>query len=199
VQRRREADERIVQANGVDHCGETFGDPPVISTRTCARRQRAGGVLDLYPIREVRNRLRDDEPALELRHQEGRPSLGHAAISIGEQEADGRHRLSVSRSRSSPSPAGVVVADVHMHLKSNFRSARRAQRRRSFAAARSVSPRAVGGLSTCGSMARIDDYSFGRVTVDREEHTLDVIVLPRRVVRDWVAPGWSQPRARGLA
>jgi hypothetical protein len=34
-------------------------------------------------------------------------------------------------------------------------------------------------------MARIEDYSFGRVTVDGEEHTHDVIVLPRRVVRDW--------------
>jgi hypothetical protein len=29
-------------------------------------------------------------------------------------------------------------------------------------------------------MARIEDYSFGRVTIDGEEHTHDVIVLPRR-------------------
>jgi hypothetical protein len=34
-------------------------------------------------------------------------------------------------------------------------------------------------------MARIEDYSFGRLTVDGEEHTHDVIVLPRRVVRNW--------------
>jgi len=34
-------------------------------------------------------------------------------------------------------------------------------------------------------MARIEDYSFGRVTVDGEEHSRDVIVLPRRVVGDW--------------
>ena len=34
-------------------------------------------------------------------------------------------------------------------------------------------------------MARIEDYSFGRVTVDGEAHTRDVIILPRRVVADW--------------
>ncbi len=32
---------------------------------------------------------------------------------------------------------------------------------------------------------RIDDYSFGRIVVDGEEETFDVIVLPRRVVRNW--------------
>jgi hypothetical protein len=34
-------------------------------------------------------------------------------------------------------------------------------------------------------MARIEDYSFGRVTVDGEEHTRDVIVLPDRVIGGW--------------
>ena len=34
-------------------------------------------------------------------------------------------------------------------------------------------------------MAWIEDYSFGRVTVDGEEHTRDVIVLPGRVVGGW--------------
>jgi hypothetical protein len=34
-------------------------------------------------------------------------------------------------------------------------------------------------------MARLEDYSFGRLTVDGEEHTRDVIVLPDRVVSDW--------------
>ena len=34
-------------------------------------------------------------------------------------------------------------------------------------------------------MTRIEDYSFGRVTVDGEEHTRDVIVLPDRVVGGW--------------
>ncbi|MGH2995144.1 MAG: MTH938/NDUFAF3 family protein [Gaiellaceae bacterium] len=34
-------------------------------------------------------------------------------------------------------------------------------------------------------MARIEDYSFGRVTVDGREETHDVIVLPQRVVRNW--------------
>lgn len=34
-------------------------------------------------------------------------------------------------------------------------------------------------------MPRIDDYSFGRIVVDGEEETRDVILLPRRVVRNW--------------
>jgi hypothetical protein len=34
-------------------------------------------------------------------------------------------------------------------------------------------------------MPRIEDYAFGRVLVDGEEHTKDVIVLPSRVVGSW--------------
>jgi hypothetical protein len=34
-------------------------------------------------------------------------------------------------------------------------------------------------------MARVEDYTFGRLTVDGEEHTRDLIVLPGRVVPDW--------------
>ncbi len=34
-------------------------------------------------------------------------------------------------------------------------------------------------------MPRIEDYAFGRVLVDGEEHTKDVIVLPSRVVGAW--------------
>jgi hypothetical protein len=34
-------------------------------------------------------------------------------------------------------------------------------------------------------VARIEEYSFGRVVVDGEEHRSDVIVLPNRVVRGW--------------
>ena len=34
-------------------------------------------------------------------------------------------------------------------------------------------------------MARLQDYSFGRVVVDGEEHTKDLIVLPDRVVGSW--------------
>lgn len=34
-------------------------------------------------------------------------------------------------------------------------------------------------------MARLENYSFGRLTVDGEEHTKDVIVLPDRVVPNW--------------
>jgi hypothetical protein len=34
-------------------------------------------------------------------------------------------------------------------------------------------------------VARIESYSFGRVTVDGREETADVIVLPERIVRNW--------------
>jgi hypothetical protein len=34
-------------------------------------------------------------------------------------------------------------------------------------------------------MPRIAEYSFGRITVDGEQETRDVIVLPERVVRNW--------------
>jgi hypothetical protein len=34
-------------------------------------------------------------------------------------------------------------------------------------------------------LSRIEDYSFGRITVDGQEHKRDVIVLPERVVGDW--------------
>ncbi len=34
-------------------------------------------------------------------------------------------------------------------------------------------------------MTRIDGYRFGRVVVDGEEQSRDVIVLPSRVVRNW--------------
>jgi hypothetical protein len=34
-------------------------------------------------------------------------------------------------------------------------------------------------------MARLESYSFGRVTVDGSEQTRDLIVLPDRVVTDW--------------
>lgn len=34
-------------------------------------------------------------------------------------------------------------------------------------------------------LARIEEYAFGRVLVDGEEHTKDLIVLPHRVVGGW--------------
>ena len=34
-------------------------------------------------------------------------------------------------------------------------------------------------------MARLEDYSFGRILVDGEEHTRDLIVLPDRIVPNW--------------
>ena len=34
-------------------------------------------------------------------------------------------------------------------------------------------------------MARLENYSFGRLTVDGREHTRDLIVLPDRIVPDW--------------
>jgi hypothetical protein len=143
------------------------------------RGKGAPASLDFDPIREVGNRLGDDGPALELRHQEGRSSLGHAPISIGEEEADGRHRPSISRSLSRFPLQGAHPPEVELSI------GQEAQRRRCFAGARvGFIPRGRG-TSTSRSMARIEDYSFGRVTVDGEEHTHDLIVLPRRVVRDW--------------
>ena len=34
-------------------------------------------------------------------------------------------------------------------------------------------------------MAKLEDYSFGRILVDGGEHRHDLIVLPDRVVSDW--------------
>ena len=34
-------------------------------------------------------------------------------------------------------------------------------------------------------MPRLEDYSFGRLVIDGDEHRRDVIVLPGRVVADW--------------
>jgi hypothetical protein len=34
-------------------------------------------------------------------------------------------------------------------------------------------------------MPAIEDYRFGRIVVDGEEQTRDVIVLPDRIVRNW--------------
>jgi hypothetical protein len=34
-------------------------------------------------------------------------------------------------------------------------------------------------------MARLENYSFGRLTVDGRQETRDLIVLPNRVVTDW--------------
>jgi hypothetical protein len=34
-------------------------------------------------------------------------------------------------------------------------------------------------------VARLEDYSFGRIVVDGQEHTRDLIVLPDRVVPNW--------------
>ena len=34
-------------------------------------------------------------------------------------------------------------------------------------------------------MPRLQDYSFGRIVVDGQEQTRDLIVLPERVVTNW--------------
>ena len=34
-------------------------------------------------------------------------------------------------------------------------------------------------------VARLEDYRFGRILVDGQEHTRDLIVLPDRVVANW--------------
>jgi hypothetical protein len=43
-------------------------------------------------------------------------------------------------------------------------------------------------------VAELEDYSFGRIVVDGEEHTRDLIVLPGRVV-----PGWWRRDGHSLA
>ena len=50
---------------------------------------------------------------------------------------------------------------------------------------RGVRTRAPAYHSVVG---RIEHYDFGRITVDGQEETRDLIVLPRRVVRNW----WRQ-------
>jgi hypothetical protein len=116
------------------------------------RGKGAPASLDLDPIREVRSRLGDDGPALELRHQEGRSSLGHAPISTGEEEADRRHPPSISRSHSR------FPVQVRIHLKSNFRSAGRLSVGGAPQLHDSVSSRAVGGL------LRVDPWRESRTT-----------------------------------
>ena len=44
------------------------------------------------------------------------------------------------------------------------------------------------GASYGCHMATLEEYSFGRIVVDGEEHRRDLIVLPDRVVPDW----WRQ-------
>jgi hypothetical protein len=34
-------------------------------------------------------------------------------------------------------------------------------------------------------MSRLENYSFGRIVVDGEEHTRDLVVLPDRVLANW--------------
>jgi hypothetical protein len=41
------------------------------------------------------------------------------------------------------------------------------------------------GMGKSDRMARLEDYGFGRLTVDGHEHRRDLIVLPDRVVSDW--------------
>jgi hypothetical protein len=45
--------------------------------------------------------------------------------------------------------------------------------------------RLTGAMSGGGSMPRMEGYRFGRLVVDGEEQTRDVIVLPDRVVTNW--------------
>jgi hypothetical protein len=42
----------------------------------------------------------------------------------------------------------------------------------------------AGSAGKPKGMARLDDYSFGRLTVDGREHTRDLSVLPDRLVDD---------------
>jgi len=49
--------------------------------------------------------------------------------------------------------------------------------------ARSGQP--IARASSLSGVARLEHYSFGRLIVDGQEQTRDVIVLPGRVVNDW--------------
>jgi hypothetical protein len=49
----------------------------------------------------------------------------------------------------------------------------------------SSQPIAEGPRGYSPTVARLDDYSFGRVTVDGSEQRGDLIVLPDRVVTSW--------------
>ena len=40
-------------------------------------------------------------------------------------------------------------------------------------------------MGKVGVVARISDYSFGRIMVDGAEHRRDVIILPHRVLGEW--------------
>jgi hypothetical protein len=42
-----------------------------------------------------------------------------------------------------------------------------------------------GSAKNPDGMARLEDYAFGRLTVDGRVQTRDVIVLPDRVVTNW--------------
>ena len=42
--------------------------------------------------------------------------------------------------------------------------------------------------ATVTTVAKLEHYSFGRIVVDGQEHTRDLIVLPGRVVPNW----WRQ-------
>lgn len=50
------------------------------------------------------------------------------------------------------------------------------------------------GRRTLRAVALLQDYSFGRIIVDGEEHRRDLIVLPNRVV-----PGWWRRDGHSLA
>jgi hypothetical protein len=49
-------------------------------------------------------------------------------------------------------------------------------------------------------VARLEDYSFGRIVVDGEEQTRDLIVTPDRVVTNWWRrEGLRPPQATAVA
>ena len=69
----------------------------VIEFKVLAGRSKSAPVgLGRDPLCEACGRRWGIGPAGELRHEEGRSSLGHAPGSIGEKEADGRHKTSVA-------------------------------------------------------------------------------------------------------
>jgi hypothetical protein len=49
--------------------------------------------------------------------------------------------------------------------------------------------------ATIAPIAEINGYRFGHVVIDGSEQTRDVIVLPERVVPNWLAYGRAPARA----
>src|SRR5436305_10365653 len=81
-----------------------------------------------------------------------------------------------------PSPSSRTLRRRRPGPRSASRSSRPFYPDAALASAERLMPEPTGSLRI---VARLEEYSFGRVTVDGSEQTRDLIVLPDRVVTDW--------------